>query len=471
MMWVRGFAWCCLTIAVWVAPAFGQGKTPAQAESGLRMSRDIGDKPVQRPLIEVASFAAAPLAALGDAGRFQPKSGDFTYNQQRARADQRDQHEMETRTQLGEAWPDLFTRIADKLNSPVLRNYRAKYDDLMPRLLPGKFVGVSVDSQVGQVDYVLNETEAYSIYLYPESIEIKRRNNDPRLVGKARSDPSKASLFTATDVIGLPEDIPLQLAEIFSDEVDFHRELHQGYRCSIVFEVWYRDGYIEKTGRILAVDLEIGKRRLNAFYFDDGTQSGHFTDNGRNLKKTFRRSPVEFSRVSSDYTLARFHPILGIWRAHRGVDYAVPMGTRVLATADGVVRHIGVQGNYGKLVVLEHPGGFWTYYAHLNDYAKDIAVGRAVQKSQVIGYVGMTGMATGPHLHYEFRVSDKAGRPVSVPPSTAPDSVGDPFRAHTEGKLIEVKAPPLTSDAFREAVQDYRAQLQVARETHYVVLD
>ena len=113
--------------------------------------------------------------------------------------------------------------------------------------------------------------------------------------------------------------------------------------------------------------------------------------------------------------------------------------------------------------------GIVTRYAHCSRI--DVKSGQRVTRGQRIAAVGSTGLATGPHLHYEFRVSDRAGRPVSVPPSTAPDSVGDPFRAHTEGKLVEVKAPPLKTDAFREAVQDYRAQLQVARETHYVVLD
>jgi hypothetical protein len=428
--------------------------------------------PAPRPLIEVASFAAAPLSQAGTAGRLQPKPGDFTYNRQRLQRDPVNQLEWETRTQLGESWSDLLKRISAKLDSPLLRNVRAEHVELMPKLMPGKYVGAAVDTKLAQIDYVVADAEAYSIYIYPESVEVRRRNNDPRLVGKARSDPSKASLFTAADVIGLPEDIPLQLAEIFSDEVDFHRELHQGYRCSIVFEVWYRDGYIEKVGRILAADLQIGARRLNAFYVENGgQQTGYYSEDGRYLKKVFRRSPVEFSRVSSDYTLARFHPILGVWRAHRGVDYAVPIGTRVLATADGVVDYAGMQGAYGKLVILQHPGGYWTYYAHLSDFSRDVAVGRPVSKSQVIGFVGMTGLATGPHLHYEFRVSDAAGRPMAIPPSNAPDSVGDPFKADVGGKLALVQVPSLTSTAFRDAVQDYRAQLEVARETHFVALD
>ena len=298
-----------------------------------------------------------------------------------------------------------------------------------------------------------SEIQEETIVLDPAGVQVKRHASDAKLVEKIRSDPAKASLFTATDAIGLPEGIVLQLVEIFAGDVDFHRELHQGYRCTIAYEVIYRDGHIDRPGRILAVEMVVHNRRLQAYYFDDGRGGGYFAESGRSMKKVFRRSPVEFSRVTSDYTLARYHPILGLWRAHRGVDYAAPLGSRVLATADGTVDFVGEQGELGNLVILQHQNRFLTYYGHLNAFAAGLAAGNKVQSGQVIGTVGMTGLATGPHLHYEFHVRNGVGEWVSVP---APD---------------DVEGSPVTSPAFFQAVQGYRDQLQLAANAHFVILD
>jgi len=171
------------------------------------------------------------------------------------------------------------------------------------------------------------------------------------------------------------------------------------------------------------------------------------------MKKMFRKSPVEFSRVTSDYTLARFHPILGLWRAHRGVDYAAPLGSRVLATAGGTVEFVGMHGELGNLVILQHQNRFLTYYGHLNGFAAGLAPGAKVEGGQLIGYVGMTGLATGPHVHYEFRVRNSAGEWVSVP---APE---------------QVEAPHLDSPAYFRAIESYRGQLDLAANAHFVILD
>jgi murein DD-endopeptidase MepM/ murein hydrolase activator NlpD len=167
----------------------------------------------------------------------------------------------------------------------------------------------------------------------------------------------------------------------------------------------------------------------------------------------FRKSPVEFSRITSDYTLARFHPILGLWRAHRGVDYAAPLGSKVLATAEGVVYFMGERGDLGKLMILQHQNRFLTYYGHLNGFATGLVPGSIVESGQVIGYVGRTGLATGPHLHYEFHVRNSAGEWVSM---RAPE---------------QSEAPPVRSPAYFRAVESYRGQLALAASAHFVMLD
>ena len=416
-----------------------------------------GERSIRQPLIEVASFGAAPVSGVDEHGGPRPRPGDILHRSGAPAPGPGPRQEIETRAASGESWSDLFKRVTGSLDSKILGDAPAISGvELLPPLVPGKYLRLRSGEagQTVEIEYVVDAGEAYSIVLNRSGVQVRRHASDPRLVERVRSDPSKASLFTATDAIGLPEEIVLQLVEIFSGDVDFHRELHYGYRCTIAYEVFYREGHIDRAGKILAVEFIIRNRRLQAFYYDDGQgDAGYYTEAGKSMRKIFRKSPIEFSRVTSDYTLARYHPVLGLWRAHRGTDYAAPLGTRVLATANGVVDYVGERGEFGNLVILRHYARFLTYYGHLNAFAAGIAVGRAVKNGQLIGYVGMTGLATGPHVHYEFHVQKGSGEWVSVPPPE------------------EVEAPPAESPGFFKAVQDYRDKLQVAANAHFVILD
>ena len=409
-----------------------------------------------QPLVEVAAFGAAPVTGVDAAGRQQPRPGDFLLRPEASKSARRPANELETRAVAGETWLELLARMNVRLDSETLRQASSINGiALLPPLTAGKYVRVRPveGSRQVEISYVASAKEGHTIILDPAGVQVKSHASDAKLVEKIRSDPAKASLFTATDAIGLPEAIVLQLVEIFAGDVDFHRELHRGYRCTVVYEVHYKDGQIDQAGRILAVDLVIQDRRLQAYYFDDGKGGGYYSETGRSMRKMFRKSPVEFSRVTSDYTLARFHPILGLWRAHRGIDYAAPLGSRVLATAEGTVDFVGVRGDLGNLVVLHHHNRFLTYYGHLDAFAAGLAPGARVESGQLIGYVGMTGLATGPHLHYEFRVRNSAGEWVSVP---APE---------------QVEAATLNSPAYFRAIESYRGQLDLAASAHFVILD
>ena len=414
-------------------------------------------EPPRAPIIEVVAFGVAPVAGIPDDANLQPRRGDIVHRVDAFGTRTAVDGEIALRSVAGERWADLFARVGGTLGNGVLTNPAvAERMHVLPDLAPGKYVRLRAlpDKGAVQIDYVVRPEEVYSILVTIEGIHIEPTASDPRVVERMRADPSKASLFTATDAIGLPEAIALQLADIFSDNVDFHRELHRGYRCVLVYEVLYKEGHIDRPGRILAAELTIRNQRLQAFYYEGaGEQRGYFNENGVSVKKLFRRSPVEFSRITSEYTLARFHPILGLWRAHRGIDYAAPTGTRVIATAAGTVEHMGMRGEYGNLLVINHLDKFLTYYGHLDGFPRDLAVGKAVEKGQVIGFVGMTGLATGPHLHYEFHVRDGAGQWVSVPP---PD-------------VIEI--PPLKTAGYFQAVVAYQGQLEVAQNAHFVILD
>ena len=172
----------------------------------------------------------------------------------------------------------------------------------------------------------------------------------------------------------------------------------------------------------------------------DGREN-YFTPDGKNLQKAFLRSPLEFSRISSGFSLARFHPVLQHWRAHKGVDYAAPTGTRVKAVADAKVSFVGKQGGYGNVVVLQHAGGISTVYGHLSRFASGLRVGQKITQGEIIGFVGMSGLATGPHLHYEFRVHGVHRNPLTVAlPTATPlpvDMLAD-FSRHSEPLLAQL---------------------------------
>ena len=229
-----------------------------------------------------------------------------------------------------------------------------------------------------------------------------------------RSGEIKSSLFAATDAAGIPDNVATQLADIFAGEIDFHRELRRGDRFAVVFEARYHGGRAIRSGRVLAAEFASEKKIHRAVWFQDPWGSGgYYTPEGANLRKAFLRSPLEFSRVTSGFGMRR-HPLFQQWRAHQGVDYGAPVGTRVRATGDGVAAFAGRRNGYGNLIVVKHHGGYSTYYAHLRSFARGLRVGTRVAQGDVIGYVGQTGWATGSHLHYEFHIHNQNRNPLTI---------------------------------------------------------
>ena len=220
----------------------------------------------------------------------------------------------------------------------------------------------------------------------------------------------RSSLFAAADVAGIPDGVAIQLTEVFGSDIDFHRELREGDRFSVVYEMYTVDGRPLRAGRVLAAEFVNQGRKYRALGYADN----FYAPDGKNMRKGMLRSPLELSRVSSGFGM-RMHPLHKAWRVHQGVDYAAPAGTRVRAVGDGIVEFAGRQGGYGNLVVVRHDSRVSTFYAHLKATGRGIRKGARVAHGDTIGLVGQTGWATGPHLHYEFRVEGAARNPLSVP--------------------------------------------------------
>lgn len=221
------------------------------------------------------------------------------------------------------------------------------------------------------------------------------------------------SLFGATDAAGIPDSVATQMAEIFGGDIDFHRDLRKDDRFTVIYEMQYLSGQPARSGRILAAEFVNNGKTYRAIHFEQDGKSSYYTADGKSLRKAFLRSPLEFSRVTSGFAM-RFHPILQQWRAHKGVDYGAPAGTRVRATGDGVVDFAGRQGGYGNLVIIKHNGNYSTAYGHLQGFGAGIRTGSRISQGDTLGYVGQTGWATGPHLHYEFRINNQQVNPLAL---------------------------------------------------------
>jgi murein DD-endopeptidase MepM/ murein hydrolase activator NlpD len=230
-----------------------------------------------------------------------------------------------------------------------------------------------------------------------------------------KSATIRNSLFGATDDAGISDKVALQIVEIFSTDIDFREDLRPGDKFNVIYEAFYSGGQQVKTGDVLAVEFVNKGKVYQAIHFGDATgKFAYYTPDGKGLHKSFLRSPIEFTRVSSTFSTGRFHPILNRIRAHDGVDLAAPMGTGIKASGDGVVEFLGRKGGYGNVIVLKHANGISTVYGHLSKFADGLHKGDKVEQGVLIGAVGMTGLATGPHLHYEFLVDGVHKDPLSL---------------------------------------------------------
>jgi murein DD-endopeptidase MepM/ murein hydrolase activator NlpD len=329
----------------------------------------------------------------------------------------------EDRIQRGDTLAELLARLGaeDAQALEYLRTERVARP--LHQLVPGRTVRAQATAEgklvalryrgVGKVLDVQRDESGFAVTEQPVTLERRILMSS----GEIRS-----SLFAATDEAGLSDAIAIQVANVFSTDIDFHRDLRRGDRFTVVYEMHYDMGEPIRSGRLLAAEFVNQGKTHQAVWFEYAAgHGGYYTPEGRNIRKAFLRSPLEFSRITSGFSKARFHPILQRWRAHNGIDYGAPTGTRVMATGDGFVEFAGRHaGGYGNLVVLRHQSKYTTWYGHLSRIGAGVRKGARVAQGSVIGYVGATGLATGPHLHYEFRINDVHQNPLRVVLPEAP---------------------------------------------------
>lgn len=250
---------------------------------------------------------------------------------------------------------------------------------------------------------------------------VERTIEDERRV-EMRAGDIHGSLFGATDDAGIPDAVTQQIVDIFDAQIDFHKDLRRGDTFRVIYETFWLHGEFVRAGRVLAVEFVNDGQMHSAAWFEPQPGHGSYYDlEGHSVRRAFLRTPLAFSRVTSGFSNARLNPVSQQWKAHRGVDYAAPTGTTIRSVGDGVVSFAGWQNGYGNVVIVKHAGPYETLYAHMSGIAHEMRRGARVQQGQTIGFVGMTGWATGPHLHFEFHVDGAPQNPLAIAlPEAAP---------------------------------------------------
>ncbi|HLA74375.1 MAG TPA: peptidoglycan DD-metalloendopeptidase family protein [Gammaproteobacteria bacterium] len=328
---------------------------------------------------------------------------------------------------LEKDWHTLIVNRGDNLSSMFMRlglspqQVRDVLDlgaatATLTHLLPGQTIKVRIDRN-NELQELIYDVDEKSLHIHRDKNQLQATDVSHTLETRVSyaAGVIQSSLFESAQDAGLSDNKTLEMAGIFGWDIDFAQDLRRGDSFTVMHEEYYLNGEKVRDGPIVAVEFTNRGKTYRAVRFQDGSgEANYFTPQGLSMRKAFLRTPVKFSRISSTFSTGRFHPVLHRMRAHHGVDYAAPTGTPIKAASDGKVVFKGVKGGYGNTLVLQHAGKNSTLYAHLVGFARGLNQGSTVRQGQIIGYVGQSGLATGPHLHYEFRIDGAHRDPLTV---------------------------------------------------------
>lgn len=300
----------------------------------------------------------------------------------------------------------IYELFSDAKDAKDLRNIR-----------PGQKMAFLVeDGQLQGLNYIINDLNSLNFTRGAKGFTGKEIALKPDVKYAFRQASIDSSLYLAGKRAGMPSNLTMELANIFGWDIDFALDIQKGDSFKVMYEEQFLEGKRIGTGKIMAAEFTNGGKTFKAVrYTDKDGASNYYTPDGRGMHKAFLRTPIEFARISSHFSLGRKHPVLHIIRAHKGTDYAAVRGTPIRSTGNGKVAFAGRKNGFGNTVVIQHGQGIETLYGHMNGFAKGIRSGARVSQGDVIGYVGSTGLASGPHLHYEFHVNGQVRNPVTVP--------------------------------------------------------
>lgn len=324
----------------------------------------------------------------------------------------------EFKVKSGDSLARLFKRAKIKPQQLDEMMKSGKAIKQLRRVFPGDVIRVLTNDN-GMLKALRYETSPESYLLVERKngvLKSRELKHDIETRVAHASGEIDSSLFLAAEEAGISQNIIMELAGIFGWDIDFVLDIRKGDSFTVVYEEQYRDGEKIADGNILTAEFKNNGKIYQAVRYTNPqtNQSEYYTPDGKSMRKAFLRTPVNFTRISSGFTTKRYHPVLHKFRSHKGVDYAARRGTPIRAAGDGKVIFKGRKGGYGRVIILQHGTTYSTLYAHLNSYNRKLRVGSKVKQGQTIAYVGSSGLTTGPHLHYEFRVNGVHRNPLTV---------------------------------------------------------
>ncbi|MBR7889992.1 peptidoglycan DD-metalloendopeptidase family protein [Marinomonas sp. A79] len=316
---------------------------------------------------------------------------------------------------------DSLSRVLSKGGVSAQDIYKVSQADkdqkMLLKMRPGQtlnFITNEVTGQLTALTFVINRLDSVTFTRNEDQFERSQNTRTPDIVQTYKEAEINNSLFVDGLRSGISQPLLIELANIFGWDIDFALDIRKGDSLSVLFEEKLLDGEKIGNGNILAAQFINNGRTYQAIRYETKSGSSYYTPDGLAMRKAFIRTPVDFTRISSKFNPNRLHPIFKTSRPHRGVDYAAASGTPVKAAGDGKISFAGKQNGYGNVVIIDHGKGYQTLYAHLRGFARGTKRGARVQQGKIIAYVGQTGWATGPHLHYEFRINGTHKNPVTV---------------------------------------------------------
>lgn len=376
--------------------------------------------------------------------------------------DEQQQNWKSEKVRSGDTLSHIFKRAG--LDARQLHDVLQAKGDLavLKKIHPGQQLRFNVrDDSLVAVEYVMSRTDSLFISKVDDHYQADLVTQELVPFTSYAEGTISSSLFVAGRKAGLSTALTMELANIFGWDVDFALDIRAGDSFRVIYNQLYLDGDKVEDGDILAAQFTNQGKTFTAIRYETSDRGAdYFTPSGDSMRKAFLRSPVDFARISSHFNLARKHPVLHTIRAHKGTDYAAVRGTPIKATGDGKVAFAGWKGGYGRVVILQHGQGIQTLYGHMNGFGRNIRAGTRVNQGQVIGYVGSTGLATGPHLHYEFYVNGSVRNPVTVklpqanPIASADKSAFSALAARMQGQLSTYAATMQSEKVARADINE-----------------
>jgi murein DD-endopeptidase MepM/ murein hydrolase activator NlpD len=407
---VRPAYWLLTSLLVILAALILLGIHPEKAEATRKLPLQItgieaysgNDFPEKISTAEPVAGEAA-LTTAGEVSDTPPDAGSENWHTIKIKA--------------GDNLADIFSRegLPPQQLHQILDLGGAAHN--LTTIYPGQTLRLLTDNESGliKLEYQIDKLNVLEVRRTGNDFEISTTYHTPERSVTNTSGVIESSLFLAAQKAGLSDNMTMELASMFGWDIDFALDIRKGDKFVVLYDELYLEGEKVGEGHILAATfINQGKTYQAVRYTDKSGDTEYYSPDGRNMRKAFLRTPVEYTRISSGFSLGRMHPILNRIRAHKGVDYAAPIGTPVKVTANGKILFEGKKGGYGNTIIVQHGNKYSTLYGHLSRFSSSLSTGSRVRQGQVIAYVGMTGLATGPHLHYEFRIDGVHHDPLTV---------------------------------------------------------